>query len=205
MHQQLFLSAIFVVGVLLFGTSTYAFKAATVDMNRVFTEYYKTKEAQSQLNSERETYKQHLEERLTKLKETMKVIENLNQESKKPELSKMTKEAKARKREEKIKEARALDRECSNFRSIKEQQLQEKFGRMRADIIQDIMKIVTAKVKADSCDFIFDKSGLGFGGIPVVLYAHDDADYTSQVISDLNKNMPKANKKDPKSQKRPTT
>lgn len=194
MYQPLFQSAICLASVLLIGTSAYAVKAATIDMNRIFTEYYKTKAAQGQLNSERETYKQHLEDRLTKLKAAMKAIEVLSLEIKKPELSKITKEAKIKEREEKVKEARGLDRECSNFRAMKEQQLQEKFGRVRADIIRDIMKRVTATVKTDSYDFVFDKSGLGLGGIPVVLYASDDVDFTTQVISDLNRDMPKTKK-----------
>jgi outer membrane protein len=194
MPRSPFSSFLLAAGILLFGTSAYAVKVGTVDMNRVFTEYYKTKEAQSQLNTERETSKRHLEERLTKLKDTMKVIESLSQDIKKPELSRLTKEAKTKKREMKVKEARELDRECSSFRAMKEQQLQEKFGHMRADIVQDIMKVVVAKVKSDSYDFVFDKSGLGFGGIPVVLHAPDDVDLTVQVISDLNKGMPKTKK-----------
>jgi outer membrane protein len=194
MPRSPFSSFLLAAGIFLFGTSAYAVKVGTVDMNRVFTEYYKTREAQSQLNAEREASKRHLEERLTKLKDAMKVIEILNQEIKKPELSRLTKEAKTKKREGKVKEARELDRECSSFRAMKEQQLQEKFGHMRADIVQDIMKVVIAKVKSASYDFVFDKSGLGFGGIPVILYAPDDVDLTIQVISDLNKGMPKTKK-----------
>lgn len=187
-------SSLLAAGILLFGASAHAVRIGAVDMNRVFTEYYKTKEAQSQLNAERESSKQHLEERLAKLKETMKVIEVLGQEIKKPELSGLTKAEKTKKREAKVKEARELDRECSSFRTMREQQLQEKFGRMRADIVQDIMKVVNAKVKAVSYDFVFDKSGLGFGGIPVVLYAANDVDLTAQVISELNKGAPKEKK-----------
>src|SRR6185437_846388 len=194
MPQSLLSFPLLAAGIFLFGTSAYAVRIGTVDMNRVFTEYYRTKEAQSQLNADREISKQHLEERLTKLKDTMKVIEVLSQEIKKPELSRLTREAKTRKREAKVKEARDLDRECSSFRAMKEQQLQEKFGHMRSDIVQDVMKAVTANVKSASYDFIFDKSGLGFGGIPVVLYAPNDVDFTIQVISDLNKGAPKVKK-----------
>ncbi|QQY07847.1 MAG: OmpH family outer membrane protein [Candidatus Xiphinematobacter sp.] len=182
-------SSLLAAGILLFGASAHAVRIGAVDMNRVFTEYYKTKEAQSQLNAERESSKQHLEERLAKLKDTMKAIEVLSQEIKKPELSRLAREGEA-----KVKEARELDRECSSFRTMREQQLQEKFGRMRADIVQDIMKVVNAKVKAVSYDFVFDKSGLGFGGIPVVLYAANDVDLTAQVISELNKGAPKEKK-----------
>ena len=52
-----------------------------------------------------------------------------------------------------------LDREIGEFRQTRERQLQEQFMRMRGDIVQDIMKIVDSKVKADGYDLVLSQGG----------------------------------------------
>jgi len=62
---------------------------------------------------------------------------------------------------------------------------------MRKDIIDDIMKVVTARVSSAGYDLVFDKSGLSMGQIPVVIYSRDDMDFSKDIISKLNANAPK--------------
>ena len=60
------------------------------------------------------------------------------------------------------------------------------------DIVDDIMKVVNDKVKAAGYDFVFDKSGMSIGQIPVVVYSRSDLDFSKEIINELNKNAPKA-------------
>jgi Skp family chaperone for outer membrane proteins len=169
-------------------------KLGIVDMNAVFTAYYKTKDAEAKLNDARAAAKKELDERLETLKKSMDEINKLNQEVEKPELSKDGKDKAAKTRDEKVQEARNLDREISEFRGTRERQLQEQFMRMRKDIVEDIMKTVNEKVKASGYDLVMDKSGMSMGQIPVVLYSRTDMDFSNELISTLNKNAPvKAN------------
>jgi len=69
------------------------------------------------------------------------------------------KEKLAKQRDEKVQEARNLDREIAEFRQTRERQLQEQFMSMRKDIIEDIMKVVNEKVKAAGYDLVLDKTG----------------------------------------------
>ena len=62
---------------------------------------------------------------------------------------------------------------------------------MRKDIIDDIMKIVTARVADAGFDLVFDKSGLSMGQIPVVIYSRDDMDFSKDIIAKLNAAAPK--------------
>lgn len=167
-------------------------KLGIVDMNAVFTSYFKTKDAESKLNEAREAAKKELDERLETLKKSMDEINKLNQEAEKPELSKEGKEKAARTRDEKVQEARNLDREIAEFRGTRERQLQEQFMRMRKDIVDDIMKTVNDKVKATGFDLVMDKSGMSMGQIPVVLYSRPDMDFSNEIISALNKAAPAA-------------
>ncbi len=167
-------------------------KVGTVDMNTVFTSYYKTKDAEAKLNDARAGAKKELDDRLEVLKKSMEEINKMNQDVEKPELSKDGKDKLKKQLDEKVQEARNLDRETGEFRQTRERQLQEQFMRMRKDIIDDIMKIITDKVKNGGYDLVLDKSGVSMGQVPIVLYSRGDLDFSNDIISTLNKNAPKA-------------
>lgn len=166
-------------------------KVGVVDMNKVFTSYFKTKDAEKRLNDARAQAKTDLDGRLETLKAKMEEINKLEADAKKAELSNDKKEAAAKQRDEKIGEVRNLDREIGEFRQTRERQLQEQFMRMRNDIVQDIMKVVEAKVKADGYDLVFDTSGLGISQVKVVLYSAPSMDFSDSVITKLNESAPK--------------
>ena len=166
-------------------------KLGMVDMNSVFTSYYKTKDAEAKINEARAGAKKELDDRLETLKKAMDDINKTNQEIEKPELSKDGKDKLTKQRDEKVSEARNLDREIAEFRQTRERQLQEQFLRIGKDIIDDIMKVVNEKVKAAGYDVVFDKSGASMGQIPVVLYSRADLDFSNDIITSLNKTAPK--------------
>lgn len=166
-------------------------KVGIVDMNKVFTSYYKTKDAETRLNDARAQAKTDLDSRLETLKSNMEVINKLEADTKKPELAADKKEAAIKQRDEKINEVRNLDREIGEFRQTRERQLQEQFMRMRGDIVQDIMKIVDSKVKAEGYDLVLDSSGLGISQVKVVLYSAPSMDFSDSIVTELNKNAPK--------------
>jgi outer membrane protein len=59
--------------------------------------------------------------------------------------------------------------------------------RMRAGIVDDINKVVADRVKAESYQLVFDKSGPSLNGVPIVLYSLDSYEFTDAVITALNK------------------
>lgn len=168
-------------------------KVGILDMNAIFTQYHRTKDAESKLNDARATAKTELDGRLETLKKSMDEINKLNVDLEKPELSKDAKEKAAKSRDQKIAEARNLDREIAEFRGTRERQLQEQFIRMRKDIIDDIMKVVNEQIKNAGYDLVFDKSGMSMGQVPVVIYSKNDLDFSKAIIEALNKGAKPAN------------
>ena len=166
-------------------------KIGTLDMNAIFTQYYKTKDAEAKLNEARAAAKKELDDRLETLKKAMDEINKINTDREKPELSKDAKDKATKNRDEKVNDARNLDREITEFRGTRERQLQEQFVRMRKDIIDEIMAVVNAKVKATGFDIVFDKSGMSMGQIPVLIYSRTDLDFSKDIVDTLNKNAPK--------------
>lgn len=167
-------------------------KIGTLDMNAIFTQYYKTKDAETKLNEARAAAKKELDDRLETLKKSMDEINKINADLEKPELSKEAKDKAMKGRDEKVNDARNLDREITEFRGTRERQLQEQFVRMRKDIIDEIMKIVNDKVKAAGYDIVFDKSGMSMGQIPVLIYSRSDLDFSKDIVDTLNKTAPKS-------------
>jgi outer membrane protein len=162
-------------------------KIGTVDMNKVFGEYTKTKDAQAKYSLAEKAANDDLNSRVETLKKSMQEISALNTDLEKTELGEDTRAAKQKDREAKVAAARALDREIADFRTAKQKGLQDQFLKMRKDIVDDIMKTMNDMAKAKGFDLVFDKSGLSAGAIPVVLYSRDDYDFSSEVIDALNK------------------
>lgn len=169
------------------GAANAQVKIGTVDMNRVFSEYSKTKDAQAKYAEAEKAANDDLNNRVETLKKSMQEISALNADLEKSDSGK---EEKVKDRDAKVAAARNLDREIAEFRTAKQKALQDQFLRMRKDIVDDIMKTVNDLVKAKAYDVVFDKSGLSAGAVPVVLYSRDDLDFSSEVIATLNKNVP---------------
>jgi len=167
-------------------------KFGTVDMNRVFSEYYKTKNAQTKYAEAEKAANDDLNGRVDTLKKSMQEISAINSDLEKTDLTKEARDAKLKEQQAKVASARSMDREIADFRSAKQKTLQDQFLRMRKDIVDDIMKSVNDLVKAKGYDIVFDKSGLSAGAVPVVLFSRDDLDFSQDVISALNKNAPVA-------------
>ncbi len=172
------------------GTAQAQLKVGTVDMNKVFSSYYKTKDAEAKINEARTTAKTELDERMETYKKNLDAINKLNEEMQKPEFSKEMKDQKAKARDEKIAETKGLEREINEFRQTREKQLQEQAVRMRNGIVEEITKIVQDKVKSDGYTLVFDSSGSSLNGVPILVYSNKDLDFSESIITALNKTKP---------------
>jgi outer membrane protein len=171
--------------------SAQTLKVGTVDMKKVFESYFKTKDAESRINEARNSAKKELDDRMDVYNKGVADVKKLNEEIDKPELSKEAKDQKSKVRDEKVSELKNMEREINEFRGTREKQLQEQSVRMRGGIVDEINKVVADKVKAENFQMVFDKSGPSLNGVPVVLYAKDEYDFTNDVVTALNKNKGK--------------
>src|SRR5574338_596480 len=162
-------------------------KIGTVDMQRAFKDYNKTKEAEAKINEAKNAAKKEYDDRAEAYKKALDEINNLNKQLESPALSADKKTGMAKERDEKIANIKSMEREISDFRQTRERQLQEQLMRMREGIVKEITDVVLEKVKAKSLDFVLDKSGMSINGVPVVMYSPDNVDFTNEIIETLNK------------------
>ena len=162
-------------------------KIGTVDMQRAFKDYNKTKDAEAKINEAKNAAKKEYDDRAEAYKKALDEINNLNKQLESPALSADKKTGMAMERDDKIANIKSMEREISDFRQTRERQLQEQLMRMREGLVKEITDVVMEKVKAKSLDFVLDKSGASINGVPVVLYAPENVDFTSEIIEVLNK------------------
>jgi len=168
------------------GAFAQGMKIGTIDMNRAFKEYNKTKDAEKKINDAKDAAKKEYDDRADTYKKALDEINKLNQQLEAPALSADAKTQKAKERDEKIASIKNLEREINDFRQTREKQLQEQAVRMRDGIVQEITAVVMTKVKTANMDLVFDISGVSLNGVPLVMFARPDMDFTNDVVSQLN-------------------
>jgi outer membrane protein len=164
-----------------------ALKIGTVDMQRAFKEYNKTKDAEAKINDARSQAKKEYDDRAEAYKKALDEINSLNKQLDAPALTAEAKTQKAKERDDKIAAIKKMEREINEFSQTRDRQLQEQLMRMREGIVKEITDVVLEKVKTTNMDFVFDKSGVSLNGVPIVLYAPANVDFTNDIITVLNK------------------
>jgi len=168
-----------------FGQGT--LKIGTINMDRAFKEYSKTKEAEKKVNDAKDAAKKEFDDRTDSYKKALEEVNNLNKQLESTALSADKKTQLAKDRDDKINNIKNMEREINEFRVTRENQLREQALRMRDGIVKEIMDVVNDKVKTLNMDLVFDKSGLSVNGVPSLLFSRDSYDFTNDVVAALNK------------------
>src|SRR2546423_4148978 len=173
---------------LVFPAVSYAqLKVGTVDMNRAFKEYNKTKDSEKKINEAKDAAKKEYDDRAENYKKALDEINKLNQQLDSPALSADKKTSMAKERDDKIASIKNMEREINEFRQTRERQLQEQAMRMRENIVKEITDVIMERVKTANYDLVLDKSCPSMNGVNIVLHSKDSFDFTTDIITALNK------------------
>jgi outer membrane protein len=187
MKKFLLLTAAMALALPAVGHAQGSLKVGTVDMNRAFKEYNKTKDSEKKINEAKDAAKKEYDDRAENYKKALDEINKLNQQLDSPALSADKKTSMAKDRDEKIANIKNMEREINEFRQTRERQLQEQAMRMRESIVKEITDVIMDRVKTANYDLVFDKSGPSMNGVNVVIHSKDNMDFTTDVITALNK------------------
>jgi len=166
-------------------------KIATVDMQQLFKEYYRTNEAQKQINIERAKIQKENNDRLTRIREIETSLQNLRKQLEDASISDSKKQTLLKDWQGQQQEGVALDRERREFLQRRNQALNEKMIQRMKAILEEIRKLVEEQAKTENFDYVFDKSGLSTSQVPFLLYTKDATDITAGLLKGLNKDAPK--------------
>jgi outer membrane protein len=158
----------------------------TVDVNRVFKEYRKTKEADAKLNAAKDAAKKEFDERAGIYKRELEDLNALNAQIDAPALAAEAKAQKTKQRDEKIAKIKNMERELNEFRQTREQQLQQQMQQLQDTLVKEIIAVVLEQAKSKNLDLVFDTSGASLNRFSPILFSKERADFTGEVIAALN-------------------
>lgn len=167
-------------------------KVGTVDMNKIFQSYYKTKDAENKINEQLAAFQSEFNSRQETYRKSLEEIQDMNKKMEDKALGQAKKDELNKSRESKIQENQQMGRELESFQRTRARQIDEQRARERNRIVEEIMDVVKKKVGSDNFDLVFDKGGLSFSQVPIVLYSRDNMEFSEEIIRTLNKNQPAA-------------
>jgi outer membrane protein len=178
--------------ILLMGTSAFAeYRIATVDLGRVFTNYWKTKQAQIVIDEKKSDIEKTGRDMMTTYNKAKEDYQKLSDSMNDPAVSAQERDKRKKAVEDKVKDIKDQENALAEFDRGSQASLRESLNRTRDNIISDIRITVSAKAKADGYSLVIDTASVSANGTPVILYsAPADNDITEAVIKQINVGAP---------------
>ena len=158
---------------------------AFVDMNRIFKEFNKTKDAEAKINDAKNSAKKEYDDRAAAYSRALDEINVLNGQLDSLGSSSTAYATKAREREEKIAKIKEMEKQINDFSQRREKELQDQALKMREGIVKQMTDEISL-LGGDVCNIIFDKSGMSLNGVPIMMYSPDVMDMSNNVVSAVN-------------------
>ena len=162
----------------------------TVDLNKIFNEYYKTPVASGKLKDTADQYNKEHEELVAQYKKQVDELNKLREDQDKTEYTPEVREQKKKFFQEKLAETQKTQRDIEEYRNSHRQILDQQTQRMRQGILKEITDVITKEARDAGYAYVFDKSGNTLNGVPAIVYAQDALDITEDIVKILNKNKP---------------
>lgn len=160
-----------------------------VDLDRVFSEFYKTKLADAQLKEQIEDLREERQEVYDEFVQLQKDFNRLRDESTKSALSEEERQKLTRDASDKLQSIREYENKLRRMDESRRKQVEEQGRRMRKRIVDDIRETVSSYADAQGFDAVLDTSGQSLNGVDIVLYSNARVDVTDTIIELLNKSQ----------------
>jgi Skp family chaperone for outer membrane proteins len=165
-------------------------RIVTVDLNKVFNDYYKTPIASAKLKETAQSYNKDNEELVARYRKQIEELNTLREDQDKPEYTDQVRAEKRKKVQEKLSETQKTERDIQEFRRTHQQELEKQTQRMRQNILKEVTEVISKEAKDAGYLYVFDKSGNTLNGVPSVVYAQETLDITDAILKILNRNAP---------------
>ena len=186
------IAAVWCAGAAAWGQERSTRQIVFVDMDRVFSEYHKTRRADARLKEQAEEFSEERNELVQSLRDLEASFNAARQEAQDETLSKEAREEKRTEAEEKLVELREKETEIRQFEESRRNQLDEQRRRIRKRIVDEITEVLERYAERRDLFAIIDSSGQSLNQVPVILYALPEADVTDEVLALLNEGQPEA-------------
>ena len=157
-----------------------------VDMQDLFTRFYKTQLAQDQIRQQADEMK--LEQGIMKdnIEEIRSNVEQLRADSRDTMLSEEVRSNKRVLMEEQLIEMQRLEQEMNEYEKLRTQQIDEQNTRMTKKLFDEIQNQIITYSKAQGFDAVVDRAAQSRIGINVIAHVNPNVDITEAVLKNLN-------------------
>jgi outer membrane protein len=165
-------------------------RIGTVDLRKIFDNYWKTKQADASLKDRAADIEKEHKSMIDEWKKAKDDYQNLLTEANNQTLSLEEREKRKKSAEDKFKQIKESEDAIGQYERQARTTLDEQKKRMRDSIIDEIRTTVNGKAKAASYSLVFDTAAESANNTPIVLYTANDNDLTDAVLSQLNAGAP---------------
>ena len=191
-------------------------RMATVDLRKLFNNYWKTKQASAALKDRAADLEKEHKSMLDEWKKAKDEYQTLLGQANNQTLSLEERDKRKKSAEDKFKRIKESEDAITQFEREARITLDEQKKRMTDSIVDEIRTTVNGKAKAAGYALVIDSSAesgngnpaAGIPGTPVFLYVNNENDLTETVLSQLNAAAPaetpqtEDKKADPKDEKK---
>ena len=162
-------------------------KVATVDLTKLFKEYYRTQIIEQDFNEQSKVYRNYIARQADTLRKNeveyrQKLDASLNVARAPAEREK--RRADVRAMEQELKRRRA---ELEQYASDRAQALQKSAAEQRLKVIEEIRSEIRRRATLEGYTIVLDKSAKSTSDAAIVLYSADALDITERVLTELNR------------------
>jgi outer membrane protein len=165
-------------------------KMATIDLRKVFDNYWRTKQADANLKDQAadlEKERKIMVDQFQKGDERYKkLLDSANDQA----LATAERDKRKKDAENELLGLRDMEARIKQFDNTSRTTLGEKQRRMRDNILQEIRDTVKAAVKKSGHTLVIDTAAETVNGTPIVLFNAGTDDLTDSILSQLNINAP---------------
>jgi outer membrane protein len=165
-------------------------KIASVDMSKVFSEYYKTKKAEAELKDKQVGFEKEIRDKASELDKMREDAKKLQEDAENPAFTEEKKAEKRKTLQTKVNEGRLFAQQLQEMKMTRERDLKEQQNKERNKIVEEISKVIQDKAKRDGYTLVIDKAGLTLSGVSPFVFVQDSLDITSDIVKSLNASAP---------------
>lgn len=165
-------------------------RIGTIDLQKVFQNYWKRAQAESALHERGTAMEKELKgftDDYTKTKDEYTKLLTASQDQSKTQDERDKAKTAA---ESKLLELKTSENTIRTYEENAKDQLDSQKKRMRDSLLQDIQAAINAKAKSSGYTLVLDISADSFNQTPVVLYSSGENDMTDTILSQLNAGAP---------------
>ena len=165
-------------------------RIATVDLRRVFDNYWRTKQADAKLKEDAADLEKDSKIMVDQFRKGEVDYKKLLDGANDPAISTAERDKRKKDAENELLALRELEARIKQFDTTSRATLGEKQRRVRDNLLSEIRDTIKAKVKSGNYTLVLDTAAETPNSTPIILYSAGNDDITETVLAQLNVNGP---------------